>query len=145
MFAPSIHSYNQVRPHRAIVRNNRSGEYELTIYGIDSFDEEITVAEYFNFPTAACADEKAREWVIPKSKTVYEILEKDPFSRNNWWDQSVTGFFSRGVSHESLRKVDPLRRRGDSPFRRFWKKLMVRFFRLHISDSLEYNRAGTMT
>jgi len=64
---------NTVLPNKAIVTRN-TDMYNITIFGIDSFDDEIQVASYSHFPSLEYALDKAKEFRIPKSQTIYQKI-----------------------------------------------------------------------
>jgi hypothetical protein len=70
---PQPQEANTVHPCRAEVRRHRNGGFRLTIFGIDRFDEEIRVAEFSGFPNPEQAGQRAREWVVPPSRTRFRI------------------------------------------------------------------------
>lgn len=63
--------FNRVRPYLATINANSDKTVSLMIHGKDSFKNEITIAEYRNFQSMRFAEEKAFEWMIPKSKIIY--------------------------------------------------------------------------
>ena len=61
--------FNTVLPNRAVITKTQN-LYNMTIFGIDSFHDEIQVASYSHFPSVEYAVSKAKEFRIPKSHTI---------------------------------------------------------------------------
>jgi len=69
MMIKNLRPLNTVLPNRAIVTKNID-MYNMTIFGIDSFDDEIQVASYSHFPSLEYALDKAKEFRISRSQTI---------------------------------------------------------------------------
>ncbi|EKD26947.1 MAG: hypothetical protein ACD_79C00963G0009 [uncultured bacterium] len=67
-------TYNNINPCKAYISELNSDNYQVVIYGIDSYDEEVEIASYRDFNSLDLATSKVREYRVPKSNMIFSEI-----------------------------------------------------------------------